>query len=97
MMRGMSDDDRINDLMEMMGARFDDTNARIDSLQQTLDGLESKEHASSEINHIEYRIQSIENTIEQNRKSMRRTVSALSGFVAFLVTTILTIIQIWPL
>lgn len=94
MMRGMSDDDRINDLMEMMGARFDDTNARIDSLQKTLDGLESKEHASSEVNHLEYRIQTIETTFEKTKRSIWRTVSAISGFVAFLVTTLLTVIQL---
>lgn len=90
----MSDDDRISDLMEMMGARFDDTNARIDSLQKTLDGLESKEHASSEIHHLEYRIQSAENTFEKTKRSIWRTVSAISGFVAFLVTTLLTVIQL---
>ncbi len=88
---GMTSSD---DLMAMISARFDDTNARIDMLQKSLDGLESKEHAASEIEYLTYRIKAMEDTFDKTKKSIWRTVSAISGFVAFLVTTILAVIQL---
>lgn len=84
-----------DDLMTMISARFDDTNARIDSIQRSLNGLESKEHAASEIQYLTYRISSMEDNLAKLKSTLWRTVCVVSTIVAFVVTTVVSIIAMF--
>lgn len=86
---GMTSSD---DLMAMISARFDDTNARIDTLQKSLDGLESKEHAASEIQYLTYRITAMETNLNKLKSTLWRTVCTVSSVVAFIVTVAVSLI-----
>lgn len=83
----------INARFNDMATRFDDTNERIESVQHSLDGLESKEHAASEIQHLTYRITLVEDSIEKSKSTMWRTASTISSIIAFVVTTVISLMN----
>lgn len=84
-------EDRINDLQNMISYRFDDTNSRIQTIQNTLSGLETKDHAASELSHVNYRINDIKEQIDDSKEELDAFRSQIYRTVT-LITSILSIV-----
>lgn len=83
-----------SDLSSIINARFDDTNKRIENIQNSLNGLENKDHAASETAYLTYRISTVENEVTKTKATIWRTVCTVSGVVAFIVTLAVSIIAL---
>lgn len=94
-------DARFQDLKEVINTRFDDMNSRLVTISKQLDNYETKDHAASEINHLVFRcndleqkLQDAENELDKFKDSLYRKATLLATVLSSVVSIIFGILQL---
>lgn len=94
-------DARFQDLKEVINTRFDDMNSRLATISKQLDNYETKDHAASEISHLAFRcndleekLQDAENELDKFKDSLYRKAALLATILSSVVSIIFGILQI---
>ncbi len=87
-------DARFQDLKEVINTRFDDMNSRLVTISKQLDNYESKDHAASEINHLVFRCNDLEEKLQDSEDELTKFKDSLYRKAALLATILSSIVSI---
>ena len=94
-------DARFQDLKEVINNRFDDMNSRLATISKQLDNYETKDHAASEISHLSFRcndleqkLQDAEDELTKFREGIYRKAALLTTVLSSVVSLVFGILQI---
>ncbi len=87
-------DARFSDLKDMISMRFDDTNARLLAISQQLDSYETKEHARSELSHLSYRCDMLEQDLKEAQEQLKTYKESVYRRATMLTTILSSVVSI---
>ncbi|QHJ77917.1 MAG: hypothetical protein [Caudoviricetes sp.] len=87
-------DARFQDLKEVINTRFDDMNSRLVTISKQLDNYESKDHAASEINHLVFRCDDLEQKLQDAEDDLEKFKDSLYRKAALLATVLSSVVSI---